>query len=247
MKKALMVAILLSTLLTPLLAEAQAPTPPDVPTLGPVIICSAGDSGNFVKITSLENQTTYPNPIQLNFNTQQITLLGQFYNIGYSIDGGTVTSVTNSVSRSIDNSGLEEGYYKSKAIGNLILPTLSEGFHRINVYVGWQYGANHPEWGRFDVFAYATVEFTVGNPASASPAPTQTPTTSSTPSPTFSPTPILPTASSAATSTQVSSNYPLNQMLLITMAIVIAIVAVASLSLVHFKRHKSSPILVKKP
>ena len=119
------------------------------------------------------------------------------------------------------------------------MPTLSEGFHRITVYVGWQYGVtNHPELDRFDVFAYATVEFTVGNPESSSPTPTQTPTTSSTPSPTSSPTPILPTQSSAATSTQVSSNNRLNQLLLISMAIVISIVAVASLSLVYFKKRK---------
>ena len=103
MKRTLIIVTILFTLLVSSLAEAQVPTPPDVPTLGPVIIGSAGDSGNFVKITSLENQTKYPNPIQLNFNTQQITLLGQFYNIGYSIDGGIVISVTNSVSRSIKN------------------------------------------------------------------------------------------------------------------------------------------------
>jgi hypothetical protein len=191
MKKALTIGILIFFLLSPLLAKAQ-PTPPDVPTLGPVIIYSAGDSGNFVKITSLENQTTYPNPIQLNFNTQQITLMGQSYNIGYSIDGGSVTSVTNSVSRSIDNSDMpDKNYYKSKAIGNLILPTLSEGFHRIIVYIGWQYiVTNHPELDRFDVFAYATVEFLVGNPESSSPTPTQTPSPSPTQNPT--PTPSIP-------------------------------------------------------
>jgi hypothetical protein len=43
------------------------------------------------------------------------------------------------------------------------------------------------------------------------------------------------------------SDYLLNQTNLILIAIVIAIVAVALLSLVHFKRHKSNPILVKKP
>lgn len=56
MKKALIAAIMLSILLTPSLAEAQAPTPPNVPTLGPVIICSAGDSGTNVKILSPQNQ-----------------------------------------------------------------------------------------------------------------------------------------------------------------------------------------------
>ena len=43
------------------------------------------------------------------------------------------------------------------------------------------------------------------------------------------------------------ADYLLNQTNLILIAIIIAIVAVASVSLVHFKRHKSSPILVKKP
>lgn len=232
MKKTVIVAFFFSLFFIPLLVLAQAPTPPDVPILGPVVICLAGDSGNFVKITSPENQTTYPNQIQLNFNTQQITLLGQFYNIGYSIDGGTVTSVTNSVSRSIDNSDMiDKNYYKSKAIGNLILPTLSEGLHRITVYVGWQYGVtNHPS-DRFDVFAYETVEFTVGNPEPSSPPPTQTPSPS--PLPTFSskPTVIL---------SQVSSDYLSNQTFLIAIAGVIVIVVVALVLLVHFKKRKST-------
>ena len=241
MKKAVIVTLFFSLLFIPLLVVAQIPTPPDVSTLGPVIICSAGDSGNFVKITSLENKTKYPNPIQLNFNTQQITLLGQSYNVGYSIDGGTVISVTNSVSRSIDNSDMpDKNYYKAKAVGNLILPTLSEGFHSITVYVGWQYGVtNHPELDRFDVFAYATVEFAVGNPESSSPTPTQTPSPSSTPLPTFSPTPILPTPTGILS--KVSSDYLLNQTFLTAIAGVIVVVVVALVLLVYFKRRKGKP------
>jgi hypothetical protein len=236
MKRTLIIVTILFTLLVSSLAEAQVPTPPDVPTLGPVIIGSAGDSGNFVKITSLENQTKYQNPIQLKFNIQEITLLGQFYNVGYSIDGGIVNNAGNFVSRSIDNSGSTGGYYKSIAIGSLSLPTLSEGSHRITVYAGWQY-LGIPE--RFEVTAYSTVEFIVGNPESTSPAPTQTPSTSYTPLPIISPTPSqsMPTISTGPT-LPVELNPPI---VYIILAVVIVIAAIASVFLVFFKRRKSKP------
>ena len=191
MKKALTIVILLSIFFSLSLAEAQAPTPPDVPTLGPVIICSAGDSGNFVKITSLENQTKYPNPIQLNFTIQQMTLMGQFYNVGYSIDGGTVSSVRDFVNKSIDNSGSADWYwYKATVVGSLILPALSAGFHRITVYSGWQYLGipENPRLERFEVTAYATVEFTVGNSGAVPSDANTMPSTSASPIPT----PALP-------------------------------------------------------
>ena len=42
---------------------------------------------------------------------------------------------------------------------------MSEGFHNATVYYGWQYlGTNNPSSERYEVTAYATVDFVVGNP-----------------------------------------------------------------------------------
>lgn len=182
-------------------ANAQVPTPPDVPILGPVIICSAGDPANFVIVTSPVNQTVYANPVQLTFATQQMLMYGDSYNVGYSLDNSEVSSV--SMNFSYNSNDNDTVGYPVTGGGALILPVLSEGPHIITVYAGWQYlGVNK----RFEVYAYSTVNFTVGNPdniATTNPqdsfSPTLTPT--STPKPaTLTPTPT-PTATPTATPT----------------------------------------------
>jgi hypothetical protein len=232
MKKAVIFALFFSLLFIPLLVEAQAPTPPDVPTLGPVIFCSAGDSMNFVKITAPVNQTVYANPVQLTFATQMMTMFGHSYNVGYSLDDNKVNS-TGALSSSYTNEGTGASYvYETARAGSLSLPILSEGSHIVTVYAGYQYlGDINPRSERFEVYAYSTVEFAVGNPESSSPTPTQT--LSPSPLPTFSskPTVIL---------SQVSSDYLSNQTYLIAIAGVIVIVIVALALLVYFKKRKST-------
>ena len=85
-------AVLIAVLLMPFLAEVEVPTPPDVPTLGPVIIC---DQGNYITVSSPQNQNYAGNPITLSFAVNVSTMLGQFGNVGYSVDGGVVNSVRN--------------------------------------------------------------------------------------------------------------------------------------------------------
>ena len=146
------------------LVKAQ-PQPPNVATLGPPVICSAGDGGTYVKIFSPQNQVYTNNPIQLRFSVTAIGMLGQFGNVGYSIDGGVIKSVTNFINKSVEFAG-PDWYWKSTTVfASVILPTLSEGVHNATVYYGWQYlGTNNPDLERYEVFAYATVEFSIGRP-----------------------------------------------------------------------------------
>ena len=170
------------------------PTPPDVPTLGPIIIC---DQGNYVNISSPRNQNYPSNPIQLAFTITVSTMLGQFGNVGYCIDGGVVTSIRNlptTETRPDPYSG-DWYYYTEKASATLALPQLADGAHNVTVYYGWQYLGvpQNPGLQRFEVYAYQTVNFTIG-----------------TPQPTPSPSPPEITANFVASSLEVTiKNQPL--------------------------------------
>ena len=165
MKKALTIVILLVILLIPLLlAEAQAPTPPDVPTLGPATFFYADESGYSIKILSPQNQSRYSKQIQLNFTIEVTTMLGQFGNVGYSLDNGIINSISSFVNKTVEKTGIPDWYYwTTTASANLILPALSEGNHNITIYYGWQYLGipENPSLERFEVSSYKTVEFTV--------------------------------------------------------------------------------------
>jgi len=159
MKKALTLAILLCVLLIPTLAEAQVPTPPDVPTLGPALtIISSGSDHTNVKIISPINQTNYSGELKLTISVEAVGMLGQFGNVGYSIDGGTINSIRNMAKSVDDKTGYPDWYWwKTTAKASLSLPNLPEGFHTITVYYGWQY----PSY--LEVSAYTTVDFTIGD------------------------------------------------------------------------------------
>ena len=145
-------------------SNAQVPTPPDVPTLGPIIIC---DQGNYVNIAPPETQNYPNNPIQLTFTITVSTMLGQFGNVGYSIDGGVVTSIRNTHNRNPSRPLRHEWYYYTEtASASLDLPQLTDGAHNVTVYYGWQYLGvpQNPSLQRFEVYAYQSVNFTIGTP-----------------------------------------------------------------------------------
>ena len=207
-------------------ANAQVPTPPDVPTLGPIIIC---DQGNYLNVSSPQNRTYPNNPIQLTFTITVSTMLGQFGNVGYSIDGEVVTSIRNlptTETRPDPQSGLWY-YYTETASAILDLPQLTDGAHNVTVYYGWQYLGvpQNPSLQRFEVYAYQTVNFTIGKPQ-----PTPSPKPSPTPSPTQ-----LPTINTGPETREIE---PLPTTI-IAAVIIVVVLAVAAALLVYFKKHKS--------
>ncbi len=96
MKKTLAIMFLLFLLSLPLLVSAQAPTPPVVSTLGPVVVCSDGDN---INISSPQNGSYTSNRITLDFCVAVGGMFGQFGNVGYSVDGGTVYSVNSFINK----------------------------------------------------------------------------------------------------------------------------------------------------
>jgi hypothetical protein len=155
-------ALLIASFLIPLVVEAQAPEPPDVDTLGPVVF--SYQSGNVV-ILSPRNSTNYAKTIQLIFAVEATGMFGQFGNVGVSLDGGVINSVTDFIRKSVVQSGPEWYWYQTTALASITLPNLSEGAHSVTVYYGWQYLGipENPSLQRYEVFAHATVDFMVVN------------------------------------------------------------------------------------
>jgi hypothetical protein len=157
-------ALLISSFLIPLVVEAQ-PEPSNVDTLGPVTFI--GETDDVVVILSPKSSTNYENPIQLNFTVEATGMLGQFGNVGVSVDGGVINSVTDFVNKSVVEAGRPEWYwYRTTVLASVMLPTLSEGTHNVTVYYGWQVGSDQ----RYEVTAHATVNFVVVNVDSTAPS-----------------------------------------------------------------------------
>jgi hypothetical protein len=163
MKKAVVLALafLIVSVLIPLVAEAQ-PEPPNVDTLGPVVFLQPSEGSAI--ILSPINSTSYVNQIQLVFVVEAYGLFGQFGNVGVSIDGGVINSVTDFMDKSAVESG-QQYWYKTTVLVSVALPTLSEGNHTVTVYYGWQYIGipDDPSLRRYEVVAHGTVNFTVVN------------------------------------------------------------------------------------
>jgi hypothetical protein len=161
-------ALLISSFLIPLVVEAQ-PEPPNVNTLGPAVF--SGESGNVV-ILSPKSSTNYENPIQLNFTVEAPGMLGQFGNVGISVDGGVINSVTDFINKSVVQSGPDWYWYRTTVLASVMLPTLSEGNHNVTVYYGWQYlgTPENPSSQRYEVYAHATVNFVVVNVDTTAPS-----------------------------------------------------------------------------
>jgi hypothetical protein len=163
MKKAvvLALALLIVSVLISLVVEAQ-PEPPNVDILGPVVFLPP--SGSAIILSPI-NSTSYVNQIQLVFVVEAYGLLGQFGNVGVSIDGGVINSVTDFIDKSVVESAGAAEWYKITVLASVTLPTLSEGNHTATVYYGWQYLVipEDPSLRRYEVCAHATVNFTVVN------------------------------------------------------------------------------------
>jgi hypothetical protein len=154
---ALTVAIFISSLLFTSVAEAQ-PEPPNVSTLGPPVFYNRFKSTSVVMILYPENVSSCVNPVQLSFTVAADGFFGQFGNVGVSLDGGVINSVTNFISKSAEELDYPLYWYRTTVKANVMLPTLSEGTHNATVYYGWQYlGINQ----RYEVDAQRTVQFNI--------------------------------------------------------------------------------------
>jgi hypothetical protein len=162
-KKAIaaVLVLLICSFLIPL-AEAQ-PEPPDVDTLGPVVGLSQAGGG--VVILSPRNSTAYATPVQLVFGVEAIGMFGQFGNVGVSVDGGVINSVTDFIRKSVVQIGPEWYRHRTTVLSSITLQDLSLGAHSVTVYFGWQYLGipENPSLERYVVFSYATVDFMVVN------------------------------------------------------------------------------------
>jgi hypothetical protein len=160
-------ALLISSFVIPLVVEAQTEPPnvDTVDTLGPATFI--GDEiDDVVVILSPKSSTSCENPVQLNFTVEATGLLGQFGNVGVSVDGGVINSVTDFVNKSVVEAGPDWYWFRTTVLASVTLPTLSEGNHDVTVYYGWVVGSNR----RYVVHAYATVDFVVVNVDSTAPS-----------------------------------------------------------------------------
>ena len=88
-----------------------------------------------------------------------------FGNIGYSVDGGTVYSVTKFMNKTV----VREGFTDDTTIwANVTLPSLSDGSHNVTVYWGWYFSGRTQ---RYEVTAYSTSSFEVKNSSNSIPSP----------------------------------------------------------------------------
>jgi hypothetical protein len=157
-KAAVVILVLFPLLLTPLLAQAQAPTPSETSTLGPVQIRTAElGGGSSVNILVPQSQSSLSNPIQLVFCVRAL-LIPECYssvgNIGYSLDSGAIYGVNDFINETIIHGPCDNATVWAK----VALPKLSEGPHSVTVYFGRYFpGINQ----RYEVSVYSTSNFSV--------------------------------------------------------------------------------------
>jgi hypothetical protein len=163
---AVLAAIIILGIAAPFLVQAQAPTPVNVPTLGPVQILSNDIP---VNILTPQNSSYYSNQVQLKYTISATGLFGQFGNVGYQIDNGVINSTTSygtSVVTATNVPAPGDFYKTTTAYGTITLPDLSNGTHKVTVYYGWQYLGipENPNLERYMVHGYTTTVFNVGSP-----------------------------------------------------------------------------------
>jgi len=194
----------------------------------------------------LVNFSAQSSPVFYLSDTETDSYTGDFF---YVLDG---QSMSYGGTKIANTQMIVTSQNKHQFSGQTYIPNLIEGPHNITVY--WGASSNNRIY--YDESWSVSIQFYVLN-ENPSPTPKITltpnspvpsPSSSQTSKPNLTPSPVptssqmptlFPTLTPITTSTQVSSNYLLDQVFLIAIAIVIAIVAVALISLVYFRRRRN--------
>ena len=160
MKRTTLALTLITMLLFSLLVGTQFINEAKAETLGPIYIpIREYPSSTKVRIFSPQQTNKYNlSSILLNFTVEAYESI---YDVGYSLNGGTVERVNNLTKISEvpapEIRNLTPNWVRVTFMGNLFLSHLSEGKHSVTVYQGFQYQ------NRYEVSAYAYVNFSVGD------------------------------------------------------------------------------------
>ena len=137
-------------------------------TLGPPNYLQ--NNPDLLVISSPLNRTYDSKTILVNFT---VTNSMAVYDVGYSVDGGTIWKITNLVKVSelpIVNGTLEEPYDVTYS-GRFTVDNISEGSHYLVIYHGyqqkvvWQNYQPTQEPGKYDIISYRRVDFTIDTTA----------------------------------------------------------------------------------
>lgn len=160
MKKTALALALITMLLSLTLVGMQFVNKARAETLGPIYIpIREYPSSTIVRIFSPQQNNEYKvSSILLNFTVEAYESV---YDVGYSLDGGTVERANNLTKTSEvpapEIRNLTPNWVRVTFMGNLFLSHLSEGKHSVTVYQGFQFQ------DRYEVNAYAYVNFTIGD------------------------------------------------------------------------------------
>jgi hypothetical protein len=160
MKKTTLALTLITMLLSSTLIGMQFVNKARAETLGPIYIpIREYPSSTIVRIFSPQQNNKYNvSSFLLNFTVEAYESI---YDVGYSLDDGTVERVNNLTKISEvpapEIRNLTPNWVRVTFMGNLFLSDLSEGKHSVTVYQGFQYQ------DRYEVDAYVYVNFTIGD------------------------------------------------------------------------------------
>jgi hypothetical protein len=160
MKKTTLALTLITMLLSSTLIGMQFVNKARAETLGPIYIpIREYPSSTIVRIISPQQNNKYNvSSILLNFTVEAYESI---YDVGYSLDDGTVERVNNLTKISEvpapEIRNLTPNWVRVTFMGNLFLSNLSEGKHSVTVYQGSQFQ------NRYEVSAYVYVNFTIGD------------------------------------------------------------------------------------
>jgi hypothetical protein len=128
-------------------------------TLGPTIIIIE-NSYRMVQIFSPQEITYNSSTIFLNFTVRA----GRgIYDVGYSLDNGTIQRVTNLTQILVEDAPDMQApppHVVVTDLGNVTLSNLTKGNHSLTVYYGFQYDYNP----RFEVIGSSTINFSINAP-----------------------------------------------------------------------------------